>query len=281
MDKDDSRALKKLPVITEEEPLEINEPEDLLIPNKLEVIDQRRVRIKKLMLPRMENNPNLVALLKDEDLRYLFNLIDDEYFDSYLQDYIDEEKIKLIVRFGKAEKTGGSCEIDPPCKVDVMISRPIFLNVYAGGEDPINAGLFCRDGITCLMITVEHEMTHLLLNLFFAEEISKDGPHGPLFRKTVRDIFGHTKTYHELLPAPKNLPEVGNSWKNILNEGDIVRIKERAGRLEDYVVVEVNKKSNAKTFLGQTRGEVIRIPYDSIISHHKVNQTTDNKKRSK
>lgn len=281
MDKDDSRALKKLPVITEDEAYEINDPEDLLIPNKSEVIEQRRIRIKKKMLPRMKDNPNLVALLKDEDLRHLFNLIDDEYFDSYLQDYIGEEKIKLIVRFGKAEKTGGSCEIDPPCKVDVMISRPIFLNVYAGGEDPINAGLFCRDGITCLMITVEHEMTHLLLNLFFAEEILRDGAHGPLFRKTVNDIFGHTKTYHELLPPSKNIQEVGNSWKDILNEGDIVRIKERAGRLEEYVVVEVNKKSNAKTFLGEARGQTIRIPYDSIINHRKVNPTNDNIKRSK
>jgi hypothetical protein len=247
----------------------IEDPEDLLAPNDLKVIDKKREKIKKLMLPRMNNNPNSVALLKDGDLRYLFNLIDDEYFDSYLQDYIEDEKVNLVVRFGKAERTGGFCEINPPCRVDVMISRPIFLDVYIGGPDPINAGLFCYDGITCLMITMEHEMTHLFLNLFFTEEILADGPHGPLFRKTVHDVFGHKKTYHELLPPHKSLPSASTSWKDILNIGDKVRIKEKSGRLVDCEVVEINRRPNAKTFIGLYDGEEMRIPYDLIIYHYK------------
>lgn len=251
----------------------VEEPEDLLIPNDPKVIEERRAKIKKIMLTKMQNNPNAVVLLQDADLKYLFNLIDEEYFDTYLQDHIDTEKINLIVRFGKAERTGGSCEINPPCKVDVMISRPIFLNVYLGGNDPINAGISCRDGITCLMITLEHEMVHLILNLFFGDEVAEDGAHGPLFRKTVHDVFGHTKTYHELLPPPKTLQSGLPSWKNIVDVGDKVRIKDRSGKLIECVVVEVNKKSNARTFVIEYEGEERRVGYDSIVYHYKNKET--------
>jgi hypothetical protein len=247
----------------------VDEPEDMLNSNDPKIVDERRAKIKQLMLARMQNNPNAVGMLKDTDLKYLFSLIDNEYFDSYLQDYIEDEKINLVVRFGKSEKTGGSCEINPPCKVDVMISRPIFLNVYIGGEDPVNAGISCRDGITCLMITLEHEMVHLILNLFFGDEIEQEGPHGPLFKKTVYDVFGHTKTYHELLAPLKN-PKISlPSWKNILNPDDKVRIKEKSGRLIDCIVIEVNRNPSSKTFLAKYEGNNIRVPYEAIIYHYK------------
>jgi hypothetical protein len=160
-----------------------------------------RKLVHNAMMKRIKNQPNNILKLTNEDLLYLFNLYDDVFFDGYITDALEDEGMDFCIRFGKATSAGGSCSITLPYKAEIMISRPVFAGIFKepGIESEVNGGLACRDALECMMLTLEHEITHLILRMFFPDLMENQEPHGAVFLRTVRNCFGHRNGYHELL----------------------------------------------------------------------------------
>lgn len=81
-------------------------------------------------------------------------------------------------------------------KHTIFISRPIFSSLFQDGQSFQSAnGLYCRSQLDCLLLTLEHEIVHLLIDLFC--DTRKNG-HGADFKELVQNIFGHSDVTHSL-----------------------------------------------------------------------------------
>lgn len=78
----------------------------------------------------------------------------------------------------------------------IFISRPIFSQLFNNGENrECSNGLVCHNQLQCLQLTLEHEITHLIMDLFYP---SLQNGHGDDFQKMVQHLFGQTQVQHTL-----------------------------------------------------------------------------------
>jgi hypothetical protein len=78
----------------------------------------------------------------------------------------------------------------------IFVSRPIFSNLFTNYvQKECSNGLQCNDQLECLLITLEHELVHLVIDLFCPK--LKNG-HGSDFQERVLNLFGQTKSRHSL-----------------------------------------------------------------------------------
>lgn len=152
-------------------------------------------------------DPNL---WEPKNFEYLFDLYDQFFFDGQLIQTLRKRNITLkFIYSERATATAGSCRGNalPHSTVIMTLSHPIMreLSLHSDGLKYTNGGLFCTTPIECLQLTVEHEMVHLMIQLFCPEVIGKfrhrRNIHGQEFKTIIKNLFGQTKTQHEL-PSP-------------------------------------------------------------------------------
>lgn len=161
---------------------------------------------------------NRVYQMSDSDLEGIFWLYDEIFFHGVFKKFFKEhpqDNFKIIFGdFGQPEQwnnfgqngemidtTGisGHSQLEVFSKFKnhtIFISRPIFSSLFQDGRSYQSAnGLYCRNQLDCLLLTLEHEMIHLLIDIFC--DTRKNG-HGDYFIQLVRNIFGHSDVTHSL-----------------------------------------------------------------------------------
>jgi len=84
----------------------------------------------------------------------------------------------------------------------ILISRPIFSELFSNGlSKECSNGLVCTDKLACLLITLEHEIVHLIIDIFCPQ---LENGHGTDFQNRVEALFGQTDTKHTLGKGCKN-----------------------------------------------------------------------------
>lgn len=176
-------------------------------------IQQRRRRIKELFALMYEGRR--VEEMDAGDVEALFWLYDHLFLESTLKRRFDEdETIDIEFVFGRFGYPGQLLDIGPNgetidttgitghCQMitdgwstlyRILLSRSIFSTLTFEKERSTN-GLRCIDRLTCLMITLEHEIAHLIVYLYCPEEED----HGEVFLSMVKRLFGHSRTRHDL-----------------------------------------------------------------------------------
>jgi hypothetical protein len=159
-------------------------------------------------------DPNLWG---PKDFEYLFTLYDQYFFDGQLTQTLRKRNITLrFVYSERATVTAGSCrgKAGPNSTVTMTFSHPIMKELASelaselahSSSKYMSGGLFCATPIECLQLTLEHEMVHLLIELYCPEIIGKfpqrRNIHGQEFKIMVKNLFGQTRIQHEL-PSPK------------------------------------------------------------------------------
>jgi hypothetical protein len=159
-------------------------------------IDVRRAHV----VNRYGKSTDLQGMTKD-DLRALFNLYDDIFFENSFNAYFGRSGSDFSTFFApKLTKTAGMCT-KQGCVYTIQISSQIMSGLFTSVGKNVHAanGLICRTRLSCLQLVLEHEMIHLLQYIW--RECSSTASHGPEYRTLVKNIFGHTETTHDLLNA--------------------------------------------------------------------------------
>lgn len=131
--------------------------------------------------------------LFNKDVEFLFNLIDEVYFNSLLSYNLNEKGYNISFKSSKKlTSSAGIFKVNKNCKLmSIQLSNKILLEEI--NEEKETSGLKCNNIVQAIIITMEHEMTHLIMTLF---EIGIG--HDKNFKLFVRKIFGHTKCTHKL-----------------------------------------------------------------------------------
>lgn len=196
------------------------------------------------MLPYLLNDPNRAGEMTDQHLMLIFQLYDHLWFQGRLGRFFDGVQNLLNVKFGKGTSIGGSCKLlkrGKVCTHTISISRPVFSKPFINPVETVN-GLQCTNHLSCLQLVFEHELIHLILNLWCQD---RQG-HGPDFQNLARNLFGHTGYKHMMGHGMDVDPEVHlEEVRAYLRPGMIIRAKNDEG-ISKYQVIQVDRK----TFVG-------------------------------
>ena len=181
------------------------------------------------------------------NLRLLFELYDKNFFRRQIQKKLDSTNSTLEFTFSKHTKTGGTCS-RKGCNWKINIPIGLFRNLFQKGEkNLLTSGIWCDSNLGCLQITFEHELIHLLMQLYQYQDKTPESNqtndtftvHGKLFQCMVFLYFGHTEFTHSLL-----LGEASTLLKREdIKLGMRVKFKGRDNEERHGIVVKLNPKS--------------------------------------
>ena len=225
------------------------------------------------MLQRVHNQPNRVASMRNTDLEAMLRQYDDLFLQGRLGNYFRNHPDEAFwIEFGRTTEKSGYCRIErhPRCVRVISLSRPVHSRIFTGSTahtTETNAGLQCTSQLGCLQLTLEHELIHLIIDIWCPEQIGR-AIHGNLFKILARNLFGHRDFRHVLGRGLAEDPAVHIARvKQYLHPGMIADVYNRRTRSStNYEVLEINPRANVKTFLGRAaNGRDYRIPLVNVI----------------
>ena len=204
-------------------------------------VDRSARRIYESVLGRSEQirEPNFQVIGVD-DLRLLFDLYDDAFFDGLLARMLREGgSAPLAFRLSnRMSRTAGKTTMlrhrgpgpagkPVPVEYEIAISTLLLFHNFGGpGRDVTVGGLPCADRLEVLQRIFEHELLHLAEFLAWSESSCT----APRFHALSRRIFGHEGTTHDLVTPREHAAEAYR-----IRVGDLVRFEhegiERSGRV--------------------------------------------------
>lgn len=195
----------------------------------------------------------------DKNLREMYNLYDKYFFNNEISQTIKEtgSSIKFQTTSGKKAKIGGWCRTEKltpqkkTCTFTISFPKHMYISLFT---DPNikslkNNGVICYDRLDCLQLTFEHELVHLIMQLYGQyKEIKGPGKmiytsHGKLFQCFTKSYFGHTDFRHSLglgeaseQLSPKDAfmgMKVSFKFKNDLITGKIIKLNKKSAKIQE------------------------------------------------
>jgi len=240
-----------------------------------EEIKRKRARIYRKML-----KSGTTTDLKEgrPDLRLLFELYDKNFFRGQIQKKLDETKSTLEFTFSKHTKTGGTCS-RIGCNWKINIPIKLFQGLFQRGEkNLLTNGIWCTSKLDCLQLTFEHELMHLLMQLYkyqgrtpaYDQPLDTFTGHGKLFQCMVFLYFGHTGYKHDLFGGEASTKKIK---KEDAREGMRVKFFSRRDQEEYHGrITKLNPKTAAVT---REDGKKWRVPYTMLERSDKSGDTPD------
>ena len=226
-------------------------------------IKRKRVRIHRKML-KSGTTPDLKE--GKPDLRRLFELYDKIFFKGHIQKKLDETNSTLGFTFSKHTKTGGTCS-RKGCEWKINIPLKLFQGLFQKGEKNLRScGIWCTSKLDCLQLTFEHELIHLLMQLYEYQDKKPEynqppdtfRAHGRLFQCMVFLYFGHTDYKHDLF--------LGEASTKIKKE-DVrpgVRIKFFSSKTQEEYYGQIAKINPKKAVVILDDGREWGVPYSML-----------------
>ncbi len=228
-----------------------------------EEIKRKRARIYRKML-----KSGTTTDLKEgrPDLSRLFELYDKIFFRGQIQKKLDETNSTVEFKFSAHTSTAGTCS-RKGCKWKINIPIKLFQGLFQKGEkNLLTNGIWCTSKLDCLQLTFEHELMHLLMQLYGYSVMKPeyDQPndtftgHGKLFQCMVFIYFGHTAYKHDLFKGEastkikKEDAQIGMRVKYFSNKDQ----EEYHGR-----IIKMNPK---KAIVQRDDGREWNIPYTML-----------------
>ena len=177
------------------------------------------------------NIDNFKDVLKDTEMKMLFNLYDKYFFDDKLDELSQKNNCRWVVCWNnRCIKSAGltRCKIGGTCKViSIELASQVFNNVIKKMISEKNDFISmdkknkCDSILSCLMLTFEHELVHALQGCFcphwstnntgpgdWSGKKAAGGGHSKTFMSILSNIFGHVDYQHDLFsPGDKKRKE--------------------------------------------------------------------------
>ncbi len=214
------------------------------------------------------DNPNNIQALTAKNLKYMFDLYDNIFFDDILNEVFDSQlsvkgkKYIFDIKYGNGTRNAGCCSLKPHeadiYRIKILLSLKVFQEFFTADNSmrKYSAGLPCDDQLQALMLTLEHEIIHLIIYIWEYASIKqgrKRSVHGSLFKKLSGHIFGHLDFKHSLNVELTEDPEdYKKKVLDYLEVGKIVltSVKDNDGTYKKFQVVSINRAKNSRTFSG-------------------------------
>jgi len=225
----------------------------------------RRDEIKKQFIKRSMNYlENGLVDISAVDIKILFNLYDDNFFQETFKKYKMNIKFSVSSRMtsaaGKtlAKTRNGKLVND----FEIRLSKVFFNNLLKTEEDREVCGLKCEERLMAVMLIMEHELLHLLEFVIYGNSNCSN----PRFKILAKNIFGHTQSYHklpnnrEILKRDKNMgvgDRVCFDFKNRELEGILYKVNKRA-------VVMVNSENGQYSDKKGIKYEKYYVPLEKL-----------------
>lgn len=171
---------------------------------------------------------------RDIDVKFIeemFEAIDRIHFNGEIEEKLKSTGSTLKFRIGKGTKTAGVCSWKQ-CEYTITISKKLFDGLFKKGEESlVTDGLKCYSRNECLLMTLEHEITHMIMTLYGVH----GEHHGSVFQCVNEGLFGHTDFRHNLL--------LGESDKQLKKEDVKVGMRVKVENLGEVTVLKLNPKT--------------------------------------
>jgi hypothetical protein len=159
-------------------------------------------------------DPQLKSVTNN-DLSRLFDMYNTYFFGNSVREILAENRynIEFVAewkpqkghKIKNISKTAGLCSTyTKTCIFQLMFNIPIILQPFEINKYAFSGGMQCNDPLSCLQLTFEHEVCHMLVNMLILDMLKfgpirkKVQPHGTLFKCLVYEFFGQTDVRHEL-----------------------------------------------------------------------------------
>ena len=121
---------------------------------------------------------------------------------SYIE-YFQNNKITVRTSLNRRfTSLAGRCT-KRGCTYDLEIATNIHINPFKGGmKMQIVNGLTCYNPLKCMLQVFVHELVHLIIFVFCADQ-DVPGGHGKVFQEITRSLFGHTSYRHNFGRDPE------------------------------------------------------------------------------
>jgi hypothetical protein len=135
--------------------------------------------------------------IDEQDLQYLIFGYDEQFFNEELSDYLLHQKTDFHIRYSKPADElrkgwAGVCQMEND-KVTILLHPGFNSLAFKPGHVEEGCGVLCYDRLDCLMATLEHELVHMMMLVFYrAFKIA----HGKPFQTLARGLFGHRLFTH-------------------------------------------------------------------------------------
>lgn len=232
----------------------INESLDNLyrIPLPLSVIENKRKEIILFIKDEFKSDLDYGKDITPELLSVITSCIDQAYLGGQLKKKVDEKNIivSFHIQSDKETKIAGKCSWK---KDNYKIQLNIVMmdkNIKSYGKLK-TCGLIVTSLIECVMLTMEHEILHLIGAIGLIFGISN---HNKKFKQYILNMFGHTSSRHEYNVDQEKLTNI----KKEINIGDFIK-STLTGSI--YQVIRMNQRT-----LGiiDTMGRQGRIGYNIV-----------------
>lgn len=141
-----------------------------------------------------------IQCMSNEDLKILFYLYDEEFFNSYFnENFKGKLTFSLSTRMTSAAgKTIYSRKIkllrEAEEAYEIRMGIKFFFQYYKVERDKIVSGIKTKDSLEAFQIVFEHELCHLIELHLYKESSCKK----LRFKTMVNSMFAHTDVFHQL-----------------------------------------------------------------------------------
>ena len=204
-----------------------------------DIIKKRDTIRNKFIVKSKNVDTGNIQCMSNDDLRILFNLYDEEFFNEYFsRNFKGKLTFSLSTRMtSSAGKTIYSKKLKQLQQAEeayeIRIGIKFFFQYYKVERDKIVSGINTKDSLEAFQIVFEHELCHLIeLHLYKESSCSK-----LRFKTMVNGMFAHTEVFHQL-PSQKEIISQDYGFKigqrvSFVNEGKkysglIYKINKRA-----------------------------------------------------
>lgn len=201
--------------------------------------------------------------INDQLLIDLFQHYNEEFFENKMMTKLELQQTKFEIRFGTKKdefKKGWAAYCSLKGDYVQILFHPGLLELqFNQSHEEIN-GILCQDRLSVLQIILEHEIIHLLLQVFLRNTTCK---HGNPFQTLAKGLFGHLLFTHAI--------GIVDGKERIEKELDRIE-KNKICQVKDMVIYKQSKcnamilmKTKANVTLIHEDGSIVeKVPYNMI-----------------
>lgn len=228
--------------------------------NKIDNIQQKHTDALKRI--RTSINPN--SNLTNHDIAEIFKIIDDTFFNNQITELIKKKKIELTFEVSsKLTCCAGICRKYNEKQYKLIISVPIMEKIFSNDEKRYNiGGLTCYSKIECIYHVICHELIHFINFVECSHLVESKRGHNGIFKQMIKNIFGHTNSYHSLHEDLDTKETKKNTFFGKIKIGDIITVKNKSKIFQGHILAIGAKRVKIQT----ADNKQFYIPYHLIES---------------
>lgn len=172
--------------------------------------------------------------ISNADLKLLFDLYDEAFFDGQLDQTLRQHRSELGFRLSRRMTSAGGKTtrwqypkaLHRPPRFEIAISATLLFESFQGRDSIVVTGLGCDNRLQALQRVMEHEIVHLIEMLLWYHSSCS----AARFLRIANNFFNHLKASHELLtPADKAMSQLG------IQVGDRVQFEMDGRSIQGFV----------------------------------------------